>query len=237
MIRVGRRRTVLLRPDVLRTHRSGGEGAGSRDLPELALATPRRPAYCLVLDRHCRRPAAIFCLSGAKEHERPGSRDQDGDRPSEEAQDRRMQRQSQRGQTMSIRQRRNGSKRAPARFSRRQFMVHTAAGLAGATVSSVGFPWGDLAYGQQLKGKPVEFNVAVRPDWTQGWFGVVNEEKQIWKKYLPEGSKVTFTPPDPGRHRHQRVDRQEDDDRPQRRRSGPDRHVSARSARTSAPSG
>ena len=80
-------------------------------------------------------------------------------------------------------------------FSRRQFMVRSAAGVAGAAMSSMGFPWGDLAYGQQLKGKPVQFNVAVRPDWTQGWFGVVNEEKQIWKKYLPEGSEVTFSHP------------------------------------------
>ena len=62
-------------------------------------------------------------------------------------------------------------------------------------MSSTGFPWGDLAYGQQLKGKPVQFNVAVRPDWTQGWFGVVNEEQQIWKKYLPEGSEVNFSHP------------------------------------------
>jgi NitT/TauT family transport system substrate-binding protein len=80
-------------------------------------------------------------------------------------------------------------------WSRRQFLVHTVTGLAGATMSSMDFPWGDLAYGQQLKGRPVAFNVAVRPDWTQGWFGVVNEEKQIWKKYLPEGSEVTFTHP------------------------------------------
>jgi NitT/TauT family transport system substrate-binding protein len=80
-------------------------------------------------------------------------------------------------------------------FSRRQFMVRSASGLAGAAMSSMGFAWGDLAYGQQLQGKPVQFNVAVRPDWTQGWAGVVNEEKQIWKKYLPEGSEVTFSHP------------------------------------------
>jgi NitT/TauT family transport system substrate-binding protein len=87
------------------------------------------------------------------------------------------------------------SKRARGYLSRRHFLVHSAAGLAGATMSSMGFPWGDLAYGQQLKGKPLKINVAVRPDWTQGWFGVVNEEKLIWKKYLPEGSEVTFTHP------------------------------------------
>jgi NitT/TauT family transport system substrate-binding protein len=55
--------------------------------------------------------------------------------------------------------------------------------------------WGDLAYGQQLKGQPVKFNVAVRPDWTQGWFGMINEEKGIWKKYLPPGSELTFSHP------------------------------------------
>lgn len=59
------------------------------------------------------------------------------------------------------------SKRAAARFSRRQFLVSSAAGIAGASMSSLGFPWGDLAYGQKLKGKPVKINVAVRPDWTQ----------------------------------------------------------------------
>lgn len=80
-------------------------------------------------------------------------------------------------------------------FGRRQFMVRTAAGVAGAALSTAGFAWGDLAYGQQLKGKPAKFNVAVRPDWTQGWFGVVNEELGIWKKYLPEGSEVTFSHP------------------------------------------
>jgi NitT/TauT family transport system substrate-binding protein len=90
---------------------------------------------------------------------------------------------------------RRGRQSTACDFSRRRFMVRSAAGLAGAAMSSMGFAWGDLAYGQQLKGKPVSFNVAVRPDWTQGWFGVVNEEKQIWKKYLPEGSEVTFSHP------------------------------------------
>lgn len=74
-------------------------------------------------------------------------------------------------------------------------MVRTAGGLAGAAMASRGFPWGDLAYGQQLKGDPVEFNVAIRPDWTQGWFGMINQEKGIWRKYLPEGSEVTFSHP------------------------------------------
>jgi NitT/TauT family transport system substrate-binding protein len=84
---------------------------------------------------------------------------------------------------------------ARADFTRRQFMVRSAQGLAGAAMATAGFAWGDLAYGQQLKGDPVNFNVAIRPDWTQGWFGVINQEKGIWKKYLPEGSEVTFSHP------------------------------------------
>lgn len=74
-------------------------------------------------------------------------------------------------------------------------MVRTAEGIAGATMATAGFAWGDLAYGQQLTGKPVKFNVAIRPDWTQGWFGMINQEKGIWKKYLPPGSEVTFSHP------------------------------------------
>lgn len=87
------------------------------------------------------------------------------------------------------------SRRSGVDFSRRQFMVKTALTVAGAAVSSHGMAWGDLAYGQQIKGAPVQFNAAVRPDWTQGWFGMINEEKGIWKKYLPPGSEVTFSHP------------------------------------------
>ena len=64
------------------------------------------------------------------------------------------------------------------KFSRRHFMVRSAAGIAGAAMATAGFAWGDLAYAQQLKGKPAKFNVAIRPDWTQGWFGMINEEKR-----------------------------------------------------------
>lgn len=74
-------------------------------------------------------------------------------------------------------------------------MVRSAAGVAGAVMSSSGFPWGDLAYGQQLKGKPAKFNVAIRPDTTQYWSGMVIEESGIWKKYFPPGSELTFSHP------------------------------------------
>jgi hypothetical protein len=99
------------------------------------------------------------------------------------------------------------AKVAARHLTRRQFVVRSAAGLAGAAVSTYGYSWGDLAYGQQLAGKPVSFNVAIRPDWTQGWFGMINQEKQFWKKYLPASSEVTFS--------HPRADRRKEHDRPQ----------------------
>ena len=64
-----------------------------------------------------------------------------------------------------------------------------------------------------------QFNVAVRPDWTQGWFGVVNEEKQIWKKYLPEGSEVTFSHPIQGGIVTNELIAKKTHDRSQRRRA------------------
>lgn len=90
---------------------------------------------------------------------------------------------------------RDAKSERPANFGRRQFVVKSASGIAGAVMSTYGMTWGDLAYAQQLKGAPAKFNVAVRPDWTQGWFGMINEEKGIWKKYLPPGSEVTFSHP------------------------------------------
>ena len=83
----------------------------------------------------------------------------------------------------------------PVNPGRRQFVVKSASGIAGAVMSTYGMTWGDLAYAQQVKGPAVKFTVAVRPDWTQGWFGMINEEKGIWKKYLPPGSQVEFSHP------------------------------------------
>lgn len=82
-------------------------------------------------------------------------------------------------------------------LNRRQFMVRTAAGVAGSVMSSSGFPWGDLAYGQQAKGKPIKFNVSARWDWTQGGWYVVTAalERGIWKKYFPPGTEITFSHP------------------------------------------
>ena len=79
--------------------------------------------------------------------------------------------------------------------TRREFLK--TAGIGAAALAAGALPsWHpEMAYGQQAKGAPVFINAAVRPDWTQGWSGMIIEEKQLWKKYFPKGSKVTFTHP------------------------------------------
>ena len=41
-------------------------------------------------------------------------------------------------------------------------------------------------------GKPVDITVGFFPSWVGGWSGVVVKHKDLWKKYLPAGSKVTW---------------------------------------------
>lgn len=80
-------------------------------------------------------------------------------------------------------------------MDRREFLKKT--GIAAAAIAASGLAaWHpEMAYGQQAKGEAVDITAAVRPDWTQGWGGMIIEEKQLWKKYLPKGSSVQFTHP------------------------------------------
>jgi len=41
-------------------------------------------------------------------------------------------------------------------------------------------------------GEPVHLVVGYQPYYTESWSGVVNNGKQLWKKYLPKGSTVEF---------------------------------------------
>jgi NitT/TauT family transport system substrate-binding protein len=45
-------------------------------------------------------------------------------------------------------------------------------------------------YGQP--GEPIELTVGYQPYYTQSWSGIVMAGKELWKKYLPEGSEVEF---------------------------------------------
>lgn len=42
------------------------------------------------------------------------------------------------------------------------------------------------------EGEPVDIKVGYQPYYTESWTGVVMNDKELWKKYLPEGSNVTF---------------------------------------------
>ncbi|MEW6660897.1 MAG: ABC transporter substrate-binding protein [Bacillota bacterium] len=53
-------------------------------------------------------------------------------------------------------------------------------------------PAGQPDTGQQAKGDPVDITVGFFPSWVGGWSGVVVKNRELWKKYLPAGSKVTW---------------------------------------------
>jgi len=42
--------------------------------------------------------------------------------------------------------------------------------------------------------EPVDITYGYHPYWTGGWAGVIIKAKELWKKYLPEGSEVRFEP-------------------------------------------
>jgi ABC-type nitrate/sulfonate/bicarbonate transport system substrate-binding protein len=48
------------------------------------------------------------------------------------------------------------------------------------------------AYAQPLGGKPVNIVVGFFPSWVGGWSGVVIKHLELWKKYLPQGSTVSW---------------------------------------------
>ncbi len=42
--------------------------------------------------------------------------------------------------------------------------------------------------------QPVDITYGYHPYWTGAWYGVILKKKDLWKKYLPAGSKVKFEP-------------------------------------------
>ena len=41
---------------------------------------------------------------------------------------------------------------------------------------------------------PVDITYGYHPYWTGAWYGVILKNKELWKKYLPPGSRVKFEP-------------------------------------------
>lgn len=54
--------------------------------------------------------------------------------------------------------------------------------------------WGMFCAGIVQSAEPVDIVYGYHPYWTGGWHGVIIKEKELWKKYLPAGSKVKFEP-------------------------------------------
>lgn len=83
------------------------------------------------------------------------------------------------------------------RMDRRTFIKKSVA--MGFTLSSVaamlsasGGVVGEAFAQTTPAGKPVEITVGYFPSWVGGWSGVIIKHKELWKKYLPAGSKIDW---------------------------------------------
>ena len=82
------------------------------------------------------------------------------------------------------------------KLPRREFMKQaTVMGLSVASVGAFLSSSGSIieqAHAAPPPGKPVEVKVGYFPSWIGGWSGSVVKGREIWKKYLPEGSSVDW---------------------------------------------
>lgn len=82
------------------------------------------------------------------------------------------------------------------RVDRRTFIKSAVA--MGLSLSSIGVflssreGFVKSAFAQQPAGKPVNIGVGYFPSWVGGWSGAIIKHKELWKKYLPAGSKIEW---------------------------------------------
>lgn len=83
------------------------------------------------------------------------------------------------------------------KMDRRTFIRR--AGLLGLTLSSIGsflsamsLPSSEAFAQAPPAGKPVDVTVGFFPTFMGAWSGVIVKQLELWKKYLPEGSKVDW---------------------------------------------
>ena len=62
--------------------------------------------------------------------------------------------------------------------------------LAAAAIAVPLLAHADVDFGSE--GEPVDLVIGYQPYYTESWSGVVNNSKEFWKKYLPEGSTAQF---------------------------------------------
>lgn len=72
------------------------------------------------------------------------------------------------------------------------FRSSTPLALAGALATALAVPTAQAEVDFGKPGGPVKLVVGYQPYYTEAWSGVVVNGKQLWKKYLPEGSTVEF---------------------------------------------
>ncbi|MDZ4251710.1 MAG: ABC transporter substrate-binding protein [Sulfuritalea sp.] len=68
--------------------------------------------------------------------------------------------------------------------------VTALAAVAVTALGAIDARAGDVDFGKP--GQPVHLIVGYQPYYTQSWSGVVMRGKELWKKYLPQGSTVEF---------------------------------------------
>jgi NitT/TauT family transport system substrate-binding protein len=69
-----------------------------------------------------------------------------------------------------------------------------AAAAAALFVASLTPAWAQSAAGFGKPGEPIKLTVGYQPYYTEAWSALVIKAKEFWKKYLPQGSEVTFEP-------------------------------------------
>jgi ABC-type nitrate/sulfonate/bicarbonate transport system substrate-binding protein len=61
-------------------------------------------------------------------------------------------------------------------------------------MKAVAFLFGISLASAAAAAEPVDITYGYHPYWTGAWYGVILKQKELWKKYLPPGSKVKFEP-------------------------------------------
>lgn len=70
--------------------------------------------------------------------------------------------------------------------------LHRCLTVSLGVVAALGFAATANAKDYGKPGEPVHLTIGYQPYYTQSWSGVVMRGKELWKKYLPEGSTVDF---------------------------------------------
>lgn len=77
-------------------------------------------------------------------------------------------------------------------FIKQAMLMGLSAASIGAFLASSGKIISEAHAQAAPKGKPLEVKVGYFPSWVGGWSGSIIKNREIWKKYLPQGSSVAW---------------------------------------------